>query len=162
MKYLNYFLFIIALFLGCKTSDGPSTMEEEPEIEMEGALAKITGVSASGAPNNYTFSVTIESPDTGCDQYADWWEVINMEGELLYRRILAHSHVNEQPFTRTGAPVPVEENTEVIIRAHMNNLSYGSQVYRGSVRDGFTVDSLAIEFALDLETEAPLPGDCAF
>ena len=166
MTNITYLFLSIALLISCTEKDITNTIEQiNNEIQtdsMETTLAKITGVTVSGNAGNYTFNVTIESPDTGCDQYADWWEVISPNEELLYRRILAHSHVNEQPFTRSGGPVQIEENTEVIIRAHMNNLKYGSQIYRGSVSNGFKQDSLPIDFALELETTAPLPKDCAF
>jgi hypothetical protein len=60
---------------------------EEPQPEPDDAVtADVTAVRVSGAPGAYTFSVTLSSPDTGCDQYADWWEVITPDGELVYRR----------------------------------------------------------------------------
>ena len=64
--------------------------------------ANVMQVSVGGNPGSYTFSVTIESPDSGCDQYADWWEVVSPEGQLIYRRVLLHSHVREQPFHSLG------------------------------------------------------------
>ena len=54
----------------------------------ENTTAKVTEVTATGSANNYTFAVTVSSPDTGCDRYADWWEVVTPEGELIYRRVL--------------------------------------------------------------------------
>ena len=66
------------------------------------AIAAVEDVSVSGDPGRYQFAVTIRSDETGCDQYADWWEVVSESGDLLYRRILAHSHVDEQPFARSG------------------------------------------------------------
>lgn len=161
MTYLMQFFFPLILLIGCMDADNQPD-NEIPDNEMETTLAKITEVAVSGNSGNYTFNVTIESPDTGCDQYADWWEVFTPDGELLYRRILAHSHVDEQPFTRSGGPVPITENTEVIVRAHMNNLSYGTQVFRGTVSGGFEVDSIGTDFAIQLETTEPLPTDCAF
>ena len=94
-------------------------------------VADLVSVAVTGEAGNYTFAVTISSADTGCEQYADWWEVADIEtGELLYRRILAHSHTSEQPITRSGGPVPITPNQAVIIRAHMGGLQshYGGQV----------------------------------
>jgi hypothetical protein len=44
----------------------------------------------------------------------------------------------------------------------MNNLGYGTQVFSGTVRVGLELDSLPVDFALDLEMEEPLPVDCDF
>ena len=63
-------------------------------------LANVMEVQATGAPNAYQFEVKVSSPDTGCDQYADWWEVLSEDGQLIHRRVLLHSHVGGQPFTR--------------------------------------------------------------
>ncbi|MCB0054175.1 MAG: hypothetical protein KDE24_32035, partial [Caldilinea sp.] len=68
-------------------------------------VADVFGVTVRGDDGAYQFSVEIASPDTGCNQYADWWEVLDSDGNLLYRRILTHSHVDEQPFIRSGGPV---------------------------------------------------------
>lgn len=124
--------------------------------------ADVLKVKVTGKAEDYTFLVTLESPDTGCDQYANWWEVITPGGDLLYRRILGHSHVNEQPFTRSGGPVHISADEEVIIRAHMNNTGYGGKVLRGSVKAGFEPVVLKKGFAENLETEEPQPSGCAF
>lgn len=124
--------------------------------------AVVEAVTFSGEEENYTFQVRLRSPDTGCDQYADWWEVFNEDGQLIYRRILAHSHVNEQPFTRSGGPVNIKNNDFVYIRGHMNNLGYGSLVFGGTIQDGFGAQELPIEFAADLAGVEPLPTNCAF
>jgi len=126
-------------------------------------VADVTAVRASGSPAAYTFSVTIQSPDTGCDRYADWWEVLTPEGELVYRRILAHSHVDEQPFTRSGGPVDVEESVRVVVRAHMSDGGYDGVAFAGSVASGFSADaSVTAALAPELSEEPPLPSDCAF
>ena len=103
---------------------------------MEG-LADVEAVSVSGAPGSYTFPVTVSSPDTGCDHYADWWEVLSESGDLLYRRVLLHSHVDEQPFTSNGGHVDARRDETVIARSHMNLASYGGVAMRGSLIDGF-------------------------
>ena len=104
----------------------------------------------------------IRSPDTGCEQYADWWEVITEDGELIYRRILTHSHVNEQPFTRSGGPVAISADAVVIVRPHMFPNGYGDTALRGSVTGGFEEISLDVDFASELENIDPLPNGCAF
>lgn len=142
------------------TTDELSCDAYDPCDDMQSA--RILEVTVRGSPGSYTFSVRIESPDEGCDQYADWWEVITPEGRLLYRRILAHSHTNEQPFTRSGGPVIVEGDTDVIVRAHMNTAGYGTQVFRGSPNGGFESVLLEAGFAAELAEEAPLPEGCAF
>lgn len=124
--------------------------------------ADVLDVQASGEPNAYQFSVTIFSPDQGCQQYADWWEVLNTDGELLYRRILLHSHTDEQPFTRQGGPVPIAADTVVWVRAHMNTGGYGGTAFTGSVQDGFQQADPGADFAPNVEEQPPLPEGCAF
>ena len=119
-------------------------------------------VKVTGKPGAYRFSVEVASPDTGCDQYADWWEVLTGDGELVYRRVLLHSHVGEQPFTRSGGPVSVEAETVVIVRAHMHPYGYGGRALKGTVKAGFEEVKLAEDFAPDVEEEPPLPDGCAF
>ena len=154
-----------------ETQEGSTGMQEEIMMENEEMnsintdrenQAVVSAVEVSGSENSYTFSVTINSPDTGCSQYADWWEVFDEEGKLLYRRILGHSHVTEQPFTRTGGPVAISEDQFVYIRAHMNPLGYGSFGFAGTVKNGFKEEMIGVAVASDLETTAPLPKNCAF
>ena len=129
----------------------------------EDSFATITAVIVTpGDTGTYTFAVTVSSPDTGCEQYADWWEVLTPEGELLYRRILAHSHVDEQPFERTGGPVSIRPDQTVIIRAHMHPHGYGVQAMQGTVTDGFEETTLADGFAAEVALAAPQPNDCTF
>jgi hypothetical protein len=125
-------------------------------------VADVISVDISGDEGAYQFSVGIRSPETGCDQYADWWEVITVGGELIYRRILLHSHVNEQPFVRSGGPVNIAPDTVVIVRAHMNNVGYGGAVFQGSIQSGFNGVELDPNFASNLSETPPLPDGCAF
>lgn len=175
MKYLNLkicSLFLLLILNACNTVDSIAqeeneSNEEEMEQEMEQenentAIAKISGVAHSGTSNNYSFSVEITSPDTGCDQYADWWEIVTPDGQLIYRRVLGHSHVTEQPFTRSGGPANITEDQEVLVRVHMNTTGYSTLGYKGSVANGFTPETIEEGFANELETEEPLPDGCAF
>jgi len=128
----------------------------------EAIIADVLSVNVTGDAKNYQFNVEIYSPDTGCHQYADWWEVLNENGSLIYRRVLLHSHVNEQPFLRSGGPVEIFPDTVVIVRAHMNKDGYGGRVLGGSVSGGFQPVELEADFAVGVEALEPLPEDCAF
>lgn len=125
-------------------------------------MANIISVKVRGGSGSYTFSVEISSPDTGCNQYADWWEVISEDGKLLYRRILAHSHADEQPFIRSGGPVKITSDTIVWVRAHMHPGGYGGIAFKGSVKDGFKKAPLSPKFAGDAANLPPLPEGCDF
>lgn len=124
--------------------------------------ADVVAVRAVAAGEGYQFAVTVASPDTGCRRYADWWEVLSEEGRLLYRRILFHSHADEQPFTRSGGPVPVGPDTVVWVRAHMHPGGYGGRAMRGSVNGGFRAENPPSGFGEALGNAAPLPEGCAF
>ena len=88
--------------------------------------------------------------------------MISLEGELIYRRILLHGHVSEQPFVRSGGPVQIEWNTEVIIRAHMNPNGFGGKAFKGTVALGFEEVDLEMDFAQNQESQDPLPSGCGF
>ena len=126
------------------------------------SFADVQSVKVVKSGNTYRFQVTVSSPDTGCNKYADWWEILTVEGELLTRRILLHSHVNEQPFTRSGELSEIDESQILIIRAHMNTDGYGGQAMIGSIQSGFEPALLFPGFGKDLETQEPLPSGCAF
>ena len=127
-----------------------------------GELADVLSVSVSGDAGSYTFSVQVSSPDEGCNRYADWWEVLSEDGELVYRRVLLHSHVGEQPFTRSGGPVAVAGDDIVIVRAHMNSGGYGGSAMQGSPSSGFRLVELAAGEFPNVENQPPLPTGCNF
>ena len=164
-----YFFLLFAFWITCCSSTDNSTdpkinisTKEESLQETTDGVASVVEVSVSGEENQYSFSVTISSPDLGCQQYADWWEIINLEGNLLHRRIFSHSHVDEQPFTRLGDRFNLAANEEVYVRAHMNTTGYGNNVFKGSVADGFSSSQLDSDFAQNLEEAEPLPSNCSF
>ncbi|CAM4337036.1 hypothetical protein [Zobellia nedashkovskayae] len=149
-------------FLCCSTDKEKMLAAESGAASFLSDKAGVIGVTISGKENSYTFDTTVQSPDTGCDQYADWWEVIDLKGNLIYRRILTHSHVDEQPFSRSGTGIPLEKNAQVYIRVHINSLGYASEVQKGSVENGFMATQLDVEFAKELEKVKPLPTGCDF
>lgn len=64
--------------------------------------------------NQWTFDVTIFHADTGWDDYADGWRIVDEDGKQLGLRNLAHPHVNEQPFTRSLSGVQIPQHINVI------------------------------------------------
>ncbi|MEL6930719.1 MAG: hypothetical protein AAFO95_19105, partial [Cyanobacteria bacterium J06600_6] len=99
------FFALMPILGGCVVNSAAQTPVPLQLFLARDKTAKILSVMATGTENKYDFVVTVSSPDTGCEAYANWWEVLTPEGELLYRRTLFHSHVDEQPFTRTGKKV---------------------------------------------------------
>ena len=76
--------------------------------------AAIVGVEITPSGEGvYNVSVTLEHADTGWDHYANRWDVLDESGELIGSRVLAHPHVNEQPFTRS-LRVDIPENVKTI------------------------------------------------
>jgi len=119
----------------------------------------VEAVTASGSAGAYQFSTTIRSPETGWERYADWWEVVDETGKLLYRRVLTHPHEDEQPFTRSGGPVAIDADQVVWIRAHMNDGGYGENVYKGSVSAGFEAAKLSPVFGSEAAVMGNLPAE---
>lgn len=89
--------------------------------------ADVTNVAvkqtSSGA---YRFDVTVLHADAGWDHYADKWDIVTPNGEVIDTRILHHPHDTEQPFTRslTTDKIP-DDLTHVIVRAHDSVHEYG-------------------------------------
>lgn len=75
--------------------------------------------------NTFRFDVTIASNETGWDYYADAFEILTEDGEVLGTRTLHHPHVDEQPFTRSLAGVSIPASIgRVTVRAHHNTAGY--------------------------------------
>lgn len=84
-----------------------------------------------GAGNSYRFSVSVQHADEGWDHYANLWDVVDVDGNVLATRVLAHPHVNEQPFTRSLSNVEIPIGTVyVIIRAHDSIHEYGGKEFK--------------------------------
>lgn len=87
-------------------------------------------VVATKSGDAWRFDVTISHPDTGWDDYADGWEVVDVDGNQLGIRPLAHPHVNEQPFTRSQSGIVIPDGmTEVYIRVSDNVNGYYDDRY---------------------------------
>jgi len=124
--------------------------------------ANVIDVDVRGSNGAYNFYVTLRSDETGCEQYANWWEVLDEEGNLLYRRILVHSHPTDQPFRRGGSSIKVEPSQTLYIRAHMNTSGYKGDVFKGSVSKGFSKSSDRVKNSTLTESLSPQANSCLF
>jgi len=99
MKYAIFTLMLLAY----------PAMAEPPRID---------DVKALKTGDTWRFDVTISHPDTGWDHYADAWRILDMAGNQIAIRELAHPHVEEQPFTRSlsGVRIP-QDTTQVQVQA---------------------------------------------
>ncbi len=78
------------------------------------------------SPSIYTFHVTVEHPDLGWDDYADGWDVVLPDDQVVkanaddpFTRLLLHPHETEQPFTRSQSNIAIDASiTFVTVRAH--------------------------------------------
>ena len=99
---------LVGATLGLAAMGGPAGAGE----------ADVTAV-ALRTGSTYSFSVTVRHADEGWEHFANRWEVLSLDGTVLATRVLAHPHVNEQPFTRSLSGVKLPAGTkQVRIRAH--------------------------------------------
>lgn len=100
---MKIFLVLLTLFIPALCHAG--------EVDVVGAKAT---QSSSGT---WRFDVTLKHADEGWDHYANKWEVVAPDGTVLATRVLAHPHVDEQPFTRSLGNVKIDKSiNEVTIR----------------------------------------------
>ena len=97
-----------------------------------GAEADITAVKVEKSSNGtYGFRVSVAHQDSGWDHYADKWDVVGPDGQVLATRTLYHPHVNEQPFTRSLSGISIPPGVkQVTLRAHDSVHAYGGKILK--------------------------------
>lgn len=92
-------------------------------------FAQVENVKAiQSKDNSWCFYTTIRHNDEGWEHYADLWLVSDLKGNKLAERVLAHPHVNEQPFTRSQCNINIpKEISEVIVKAKCNKHDFSGQ-----------------------------------
>lgn len=96
----------ISSWLAAALIAASAAIAEEPRID--------NVIARQAADGSWRFDVTISHPDTGWDHYADAWRILDIQGNEVGIRILAHPHVKEQPFTRSLSGVRIPEGTRSI------------------------------------------------
>jgi hypothetical protein len=90
-----------------------------PNLASAGEADIVDVKAVQSADGSWRFDVAVRHDDEGWDHYADKWEVLTPDGDLLGERVLLHPHENEQPFTRSQSGIVIpDEVSEVVIRAH--------------------------------------------
>ncbi len=90
--------------------------------------ADIIKVGVDKTDSTYNFNVTVVHNDEGWQHYADKWDIVDPEGQVLATRVLYHPHVNEQPFTRSLSGVAIDAGIRsVTVRAHDLVHNYGGK-----------------------------------
>ncbi|WP_425087483.1 hypothetical protein [Stappia sp.] len=89
-----------------------------PPPALAGKADVVEVVAQQAGDGTWRFDVTVAHADEGWDHYADLWEVVAPDGTVLGQRVLAHPHVDEQPFTRSLSGVEIPAGTgSVEVRA---------------------------------------------
>ena len=106
---------ISKIFLGTKFSFAVLMM-----VSANAGEVKIINATATQQVNDtWSISVTLQHDDAGWDHYANRWDVLDTDGNLLGSRMLLHPHINEQPFTRSLDSIEIPKSlTEVTIQAN--------------------------------------------
>jgi hypothetical protein len=94
-------------------STTPPSAEAIP-ADPSGCADVINVVVTPEDSGTYRFDVTVRSPDTGEEKYADLWEVRGPDGTVLGERILTHPHVEEQPFTRSQSGISIPDGVSTV------------------------------------------------
>ncbi|MEM1365826.1 MAG: hypothetical protein AAGH82_08765 [Pseudomonadota bacterium] len=105
---MRFLTFLAAAFISC-AAIVPSLSGEADVINV---------VVRERADGTYLFDVTVQHADEGWEHYANAFEIVGPDGNVLGTRVLAHPHVEEQPFTRSLSRVEIPAGlTEVTVRA---------------------------------------------
>lgn len=133
---MKYWLIVFLLF---STAYGADTFFESLDY------TQVVDIKVSQSSNgSWCFDVQIRHNDEGWHHYADAWQIISLQGDVLGERVLYHPHENEQPFTRRVCGVQIPNDvTMIMIRGKCNVHGFGNQSVvvdlRTSKGDKYTV-----------------------
>lgn len=104
------------------------------EAQPEGYLtsldyAQVERVDVTQSENgSWCFAVQVKHNDQGWDHYADAWHITDLAGNVLGKRVLAHPHDNEQPFTRSLCGIEIAEVLQkVVVSSTCNVHGFGGK-----------------------------------
>ncbi|NIM94270.1 MAG: hypothetical protein GTO18_11250 [Anaerolineales bacterium] len=107
----------------------PSTQTTTPRSdELDLRESNVINVTIESiGDGEHLFHVTLLHDDDGeAPNFADFWQVEDLEGNMFGRRILAHSH-GTVPFTRSQSITIPASLSVVVVRGHDMNHGFGGQ-----------------------------------
>jgi hypothetical protein len=122
-----YIFFISTLFASSALSEKFDLDTYSTSLD----FAQVIDVVATQKPNgSWCFGTSVRHNDQGWEHFANGWEVIDLGGNQLGYRELAHPHDNEQPVTRgqCNIEIPTAIST-VIVRAKCNKHGFGGKAF---------------------------------
>lgn len=123
---VSLILTVVAAMLIALQGGMPSARENREEINPAEANVMEVDFSQAGAATEYRFDVTLYHDDDGEDGYADWWQVEDLDGNILGRRDLHHPHGTRE-FTRSKT-IDIPEGIEhVVVRGHDKTHRFGGR-----------------------------------
>ena len=99
----------VVFVAGCGNADDVADSVAAAE-----GCADVVDAAVTPSGDRFVVTATVESADTGWERYADAWEVRTTDGDVLATRVLAHPHVDEQPFTRSLTDVEIPEGVTTV------------------------------------------------
>ena len=102
-------IVVVVLLTSCTSSadEDQTTPTVVVSTSPVAGCADVVAATIDSSGDTYRLSATILSADTGWEKYADAWVVRAPDGTVLGTRVLAHPHVDEQPFTRSLGDVDI-------------------------------------------------------
>ena len=152
VKHIIIFIFCIVSIVGCQGK--PDTLSQETK-DITSEITNADPVTNANADviyvraerdndSTWTFSVSVQHPDTGWEDYADGWDIVLPDGEVIkpdpeseFTRTLLHPHVDEQPFTRSQSGIRIPSDV-TIVRVRVHDLV-----------NGFGGDEIFIDLTMD-------------
>lgn len=111
---------LTGLLFGLVLGHSPALAGEADVLEVKSSCTTI---------RTCDFDVTVLHADIGFSHYADRFEVVAPDGEVIGIRVLRHPHVHEQPFVRRLVGVEIPDGvSEVTLRAHDSEHGFGGRV----------------------------------
>ena len=118
-------LYLLGLFISLSTLADANVESYSTSLD----YAQVQYVEATQSQNgSWCFSTQVRHNDQSWDHYADAWQITDLEGNVLGKRVLLHPHDNEQPFTRSLCNVEIPKTIQkVVVSAKCNIHGVGGE-----------------------------------